>query len=158
MSKVYLIHAEGTDTYKIGLTNNVNLRLKSLQTSNPNQLSVVKCIDGDSQLERRIHSYYDKNHVNGEWFSFNNTMIEKVVLDMDDVSVYGSICEETLSMLKNQPLSFRTTQANLNHLKAIQNKYDLPISNSIHRMIDYFLKSGDEENTFNMLMQGRENK
>ena len=104
MNKVYLIHAEGTDAYKIGLTNNVNLRLKSLQTSNPNKLSIVKCIDGDSQLERRIHSYYDKNHVNGEWFSFNNTMIEKVILDMDDVSVYGSICEETLSMLKNKPL------------------------------------------------------
>tara|TARA_Y100001938_G_C7910932_1_gene339559 strand:+ start:204 stop:680 length:477 start_codon:yes stop_codon:yes gene_type:complete len=158
MNKIYLIHAEGTDTYKIGLTKNVNTRIRSLQTSNPNTLSILKCIDGDIQLERRIHSYYKKNHLNGEWFTFDNTMIKRVVLDMDDVSVYGKVCEENSLGIKNIALSFRTTQDNLDHLKLLQNRYDLPISNTIHRMIEYFIVIGDEDNTFNMLMNVKENK
>ena len=52
---------------------------------------------------------------------------------------------------KTEFLSFRTTEDNHNHLKAIQEKYDLPISNIIHRMIDYFAKDGNVEKTFREL-------
>ena len=52
---------------------------------------------------------------------------------------------------KTEFLSFRTTEDTHNHLKAIQEKYDLPISNIIHRMIDYFAKDGNVEKTFREL-------
>ena len=52
---------------------------------------------------------------------------------------------------KSEFLSFRTTAKNHNHLKAIHVKYDLPIGHIIHRMIEYFAKSGSAEKTFKEL-------
>ena len=52
---------------------------------------------------------------------------------------------------KTEFLSFRTTEENHKHLKAIQDRYDLPIGNTIHRMIEYFAKSGSAEKTFKEL-------
>ena len=52
---------------------------------------------------------------------------------------------------KTEFLSFRTTGENHDHLKAIQEKYDLPIGNTIHRMIEYFAKSQSAEKTFKEL-------
>tara|TARA_B110001454_G_scaffold124856_1_gene116499 strand:- start:347 stop:517 length:171 start_codon:yes stop_codon:yes gene_type:complete len=53
---------------------------------------------------------------------------------------------------KTEFLSFRTTEENHNHLKAIQEKYDLPIGNIIHRMIESFAKDGNVDSTFKKIM------
>ena len=54
---------------------------------------------------------------------------------------------------KTEKITFRTTDENLKHLQGIQDKYDFPIGNTIHRMIDYFAKDGDIEKTFKELMK-----
>jgi len=41
-------------------------------------------------------------------------------------------------------LNFRTTNKNHKHIKAVQKKYDLPLSDVIHRMIGFFAESGDK--------------
>jgi len=53
---------------------------------------------------------------------------------------------------KSEFLSFRTTEECHNYLKDINAKYDLPIGNIIHRMIDYFAKDGDVGKTFKDIM------
>jgi len=58
---------------------------------------------------------------------------------------------------KTEFLSFRTTEENHNHLKAIQEKYDLPIGNIIHRMIESFAKRGDAKKTFEELILQQKN-
>ena len=50
--------------------------------------------------------------------------------------------------MKSERLSFRTTEENLKHLQAIQDKYELPIGNIIHRMIQSYAKGGDVAKTF----------
>ena len=50
-------------------------------------------------------------------------------------------------------LNFRTTIKNHKHLKAVQKKYGLPLSDVIHRMIGHFADSGDAKDTFNKLMK-----
>ena len=52
---------------------------------------------------------------------------------------------------KNHRITFRTNDECNDHLKAIQDKYELPISDIVHRMIRYFAKSGDAMKTFNEL-------
>ena len=54
---------------------------------------------------------------------------------------------------KTEKITFRTTEENANHLADIQDRYDLPIGNTIHRMIEYFAKSGNAEKTFKELMK-----
>ena len=52
---------------------------------------------------------------------------------------------------KSERVTIRTTEQNVKHLQDIQDKYDLPIANTIHRMIEYFAKKGDAEKTFKEL-------
>ena len=52
---------------------------------------------------------------------------------------------------KTEKITFRTTDENLKHLQDFQEKYDFPIGNTIHRMIQYFAKKGDVKNTFDEL-------
>ena len=61
------------------------------------------------------------------------------------LSVYFNMSKKT------EKITFRTTEENTKHLEDIQEKYDLPIGNIIHRMIQYFSKSGSAENTFKKL-------
>ena len=59
-----------------------------------------------------------------------------------------------MSKKKNR-ITFRTTDENLEHLQDIQERYDLSISNAIHRMIKYFAKDGDAKKTFEKLTIGK---
>ena len=52
---------------------------------------------------------------------------------------------------KSEKITFRTTAECAKHLENIQDRYDLPIGNTIHRMIEYFAKSGSAEKTFKEL-------
>ena len=49
-------------------------------------------------------------------------------------------------------LNFRTTNKNHKHLKAVQKKYGLPLSDVIHRMIGHFAESGDAGDTGEKLL------
>ena len=53
---------------------------------------------------------------------------------------------------KNNRITFRTTDENLKHLQSIQERYDLPIGNIIHRMIESFAKDGNVDSTFKKIM------
>jgi hypothetical protein len=50
-------------------------------------------------------------------------------------------------------LNFRTTNKNHKHIKAVQKKYDLPLSDVIHRMISHFAESGDAGDTGEKLLK-----
>lgn len=67
--KVYVISSG--DAVKIGISNNPEKRLQSLQTSNPNKLSLEACFDAeDAQMvEWKSHLALRANRLAGEWFS-----------------------------------------------------------------------------------------
>ena len=50
-------------------------------------------------------------------------------------------------------LNFRTTNKNHKHIKAVQKKYGLPLSDVIHRMIGHFADSGDAGDTGDKLLK-----
>ena len=85
---IYLIRAGSTDYYKIGVTNNIEQRLKALQVSNH---EVLECVAISNHMEIReayineakIHTKYEKFRVHGEWFMFGympevSGVIEKI--------------------------------------------------------------------------------
>ncbi len=58
--------------FKVGRSESVGKRLKSLQTGNPERVSVLGAIKGNH--EREIHRYLERNGVrrlSGEWFLFD---------------------------------------------------------------------------------------
>lgn len=76
---VYLIQMGDTKYYKIGVTKNINNRIKSLQTGNPLPLHTVTTIElGElymnlvKDLEKQLHLLFSYCRKCGEWFKFEN--------------------------------------------------------------------------------------
>ena len=60
MNKVYLIHAEDTNRYKIGTTQNIDNRINTLKTGCPYELSIIKEVDGSLEKEKWLHKTFKK--------------------------------------------------------------------------------------------------
>ena len=74
LSQVYLVRSFG-NYYKIGKTNNIEKRLKQLGTSNP-KITLI----GLTHLysEELLHKKFKDYRVKGEWFIFEDRVLEKV--------------------------------------------------------------------------------
>lgn len=83
MSYVYLVQAEN-GAVKIGVANNVYIRLSSLQTGSPVVLKMLYCLECPSphiayKVEAILHNYYSEYHIHLEWY---NVPVERVVKDI----------------------------------------------------------------------------
>jgi len=66
---VYIIQAGTSNLYKIGWTQNVEARLKCLQTGSAEKLTVVRKFPASNpHVEKAIHKIHDKDRRSGEWF------------------------------------------------------------------------------------------
>lgn len=78
MQTLYILQNGDTENYKIGITNDLNRRLREIQTGCPYELKVVKIWTHTQRktiekYERVLHRYYEKCgcriRTNGEWFN-----------------------------------------------------------------------------------------
>lgn len=78
---VYLIHAIGTNRYKIGRSINLQTRLQQLQKQSPYPLEIVKAFKtfNPSWDEAYFHDTYKDYKVYGEWFEFDENYYESTV-------------------------------------------------------------------------------
>jgi hypothetical protein len=68
---LYLITAdEFNGIYKIGITNDIDFRLKSMQTGCPFKLIVFRAytVENPPALEQALHLFFTKKRLRGEWF------------------------------------------------------------------------------------------
>lgn len=88
---VYLIQADG-EHYKIGSTINLATRMKSLQTSSPNDIELIYSTKAENymDLEFNIHAELTKlgKHVRGEWFDLDAKDLKYVrgIFDTHDIN------------------------------------------------------------------------
>lgn len=77
---VYIIRAGRTNLYKIGISNDPQGRLDSLQTANPYKLKLIHVFKADNAAaaEEELHRLLHNNRMEGEWFKL--TPAEKDVL------------------------------------------------------------------------------
>lgn len=68
---VYLIQANGTSIFKIGIASDPNDRLARMQVGSPLRLDMVRvAYRSDARdVERRLHEQLDEYRTHGEWFS-----------------------------------------------------------------------------------------
>jgi hypothetical protein len=73
---IYLIRAEGTIFYKIGVTrnNSIDRRLQHLQTGCPHQLVCCQLLacDNEPAVEKALHRVLGVRRVLNEWFAFDS--------------------------------------------------------------------------------------
>jgi hypothetical protein len=80
---VYLIRCAENNFYKIGISKNVETRLKQIQTTSPDKVSVVHKYESSyaSKIEKALHNFFKLHHRNNEWFELSLTE-EVKFLDM----------------------------------------------------------------------------
>jgi hypothetical protein len=82
MGCVYLIWQEGTDLYKIGMTNGEPKdRLSQLQSGNPSKLELICVMKSESPMskEQELHKRWQEYRVQGEWFKIHPTLINELL-------------------------------------------------------------------------------
>ena len=89
---VYLISDSNTYNYKIGISNNPERRIKTLQTGNDNKLKIVHKIlcEYYTHVEKALHHRYNLNKINGEWFELSN----------NDVIAFPEYCQKIDNNIK----------------------------------------------------------
>lgn len=96
---IYLIFDEGNGHYKIGVTkNDVNKRLKRLQTGNSSSLSLKKTYYTEYmyRMETLIHNHFRDKKILNEWFELSQT-------DVDNFSTTCKYYENMIYSLKDNP-------------------------------------------------------
>lgn len=85
-TQLYIIHAESTSFYKVGVTKNVERRLRSLQAATPLSLSVVwqslLCVEHSARaIERETHTLFADQRsaakYQREWFALSAEDVER---------------------------------------------------------------------------------
>lgn len=70
LTNIYVIGAPGHRPVKIGKANDVQSRLRTLQTASPYRLEVRLAVQAPAVLETDLHAYFAKFRTKGEWFDF----------------------------------------------------------------------------------------
>lgn len=65
---IYFIQNMTNKAIKIGYSDNVKGRMRSLRTASPDQLKLLGTIDGDKVDEHRLHLRFTRDRINREWF------------------------------------------------------------------------------------------
>lgn len=67
---LYILTIEGKNSFKVGVTNDIDKRLSNIQTGNPDKISIFFCdqIDEAYSIESKIKIKYKKYIKNGEWY------------------------------------------------------------------------------------------
>lgn len=65
---VYFIRAESGGPIKIGQTDDVAMRISTMQSSHPETLVLLATQPGDRAIEKRMHERFSHLRIRGEWF------------------------------------------------------------------------------------------
>jgi hypothetical protein len=77
---IYLIRAEN-GYVKIGITRNIDNRLKTLETASPLQLELLKSkhVRNAPAIDRRLHKLYQDKRKRFEWFDLDDQEIKEII-------------------------------------------------------------------------------
>ena len=73
---VYLLGSNKGKILKIGYTTNLDKRLKNLQRSCPYTLEIIKTKVGTFEDERKLLQSFKQFKLQGEWFTWDESIIE----------------------------------------------------------------------------------
>jgi hypothetical protein len=79
---IYFIVAK--NYVKIGCSEDPEIRLKELQTSNPNKLKLIATMPGSFQTESELHCVFARFRARGEWFRYDGHLKASILAINDN--------------------------------------------------------------------------
>lgn len=91
---IYFIKAN--DKVKIGYAEDPSKRIPSIQTSSPYELEVLLILEGNYDLEYKLHKRFNDLRATGEWFDFGESIKSyiKENLEFDRKYEFGFIIDD----------------------------------------------------------------
>jgi len=113
-SGVYIINEKGRNRYKIGYSEDIDERLKQLQTGNSDILLIYDYFPTDdlSRIENIAKKYADINNIHGEWFE----LTENALINLCTF-IKKTIISEPIQLNKNITVKITTN-------KMVSDKYN----------------------------------
>jgi len=80
---VYILHAEGTNRFKIGYSADPEKRCQSVSQQSPFSIVLIHSYPSDNAYrdEQKLHNMFSNRRVHGEWFCFDSIEHIKVLID-----------------------------------------------------------------------------
>jgi hypothetical protein len=81
----YVVGGNIVDAYKIGITGNMQNRMASMRTSNPNQIDIIFCSDTinfSTTVEAYLHQRFSNDNIRGEWFNITEEIVNEVIAEL----------------------------------------------------------------------------
>lgn len=85
MDFIYFIADRDSNRVKIGISNDPEKRLASLQTANGGKLEILFVVQGDAKLEQSYQNQFKHLRLSGEWFKFTHE-IESFINELREQS------------------------------------------------------------------------
>lgn len=131
---IYIIKEKTSNFCKIGYSKNVKIRLRKMQSDNPRELILLKTYEGDLNIEKRIHNKYKELHIRGDWFKFDNEMLN---IDLNNLPNNKESIKVNTKLLKAElKINNLINNNNINFIKKedldIPNHYYNKLKNIIH--------------------------
>jgi len=81
MGCIYLLQVEGTTQVKIGYSENVAVRVRTLRTANPLPLRILREIQSPAAraLDQTLRQRYVRYHIHGDWFDFPPDILQQLL-------------------------------------------------------------------------------
>jgi hypothetical protein len=104
---IYLLQSGETTCYKIGVSKNINSRIKELQSGNPYPIKLVACADLSREdfregaywmIEQSFHGMLRDARLSGEWFDLTSRDVEII---KESYSVIETGNEEQINSLNS---------------------------------------------------------
>tara|TARA_R110002153_G_scaffold13130_6_gene49088 strand:+ start:583 stop:1140 length:558 start_codon:yes stop_codon:yes gene_type:complete len=86
-SNIYVLKIENKDLYKIGVSQNVNRRLRDISNSMPFNVSIElnKSVEDAYGLENILHNEFKNKYIKNEWFNLNVNDLHKIMKICQDL-------------------------------------------------------------------------
>lgn len=149
---VYFI-SDGTFT-KIGKADEPNRRLKKLQTGNVKELKLINLIEGDYEIESKLHEIFHRYRVRGEWFNLPEYYLSINKEDVNDIyDLIKPLSYKSLSGLKDtRPKSIESISEIIhNSAQLALNEYEPLVKVTKPIVLDYVKKYSDVNNQKNIV-------
>lgn len=93
---VYIIRIINTKYYKIGISNNVESRLKELNTATPFEMKIIfkKYFKDFHLIENYVQNTFINKHVRGEWFELSIYDVNSIKTFLENLGNRNEINEE----------------------------------------------------------------
>lgn len=83
ITQIYFIYCPETCLVKIGRSNNIEKRIRTIQSISPSKISLLSCVTAHKSFEFYLHQKLKESRSHGEWFNADDRVLSVIDISLD---------------------------------------------------------------------------